>query len=173
MLFLIKLANLIDAITLWAGRVAAILILVLIALIFYNVFGRYAIGNSSVALQESEWHLLAPIAMLGIVVLMKENGHVRVDMIYENLSRSKQLLIDLFSMLVGVMVSIFMIKYSIGFVESSFQTLEGSADPGGLPGRYLLKAIIPAGFVLFALQCLANAIRHLDELIMPEANHDH
>jgi TRAP-type mannitol/chloroaromatic compound transport system permease small subunit len=30
--------------------------------------------------------------------------------------------------------------------------LEGSGDPGGLPARYILKAAIPIGFFLLALQ---------------------
>lgn len=164
MIFLTKFADVIDLITLWAGRLAAALLLVLIALIFYNVFGRYVVGNSSVAMQEIEWHLLAPIAMLGIVVLMKENGHVRVDMLYERLSRKNQLRLDAFSMLVGAVVSLFMIKYSLGFIDSSWATREGSADPGGLPGRYVLKSIIPLGFGLLALQCLSNTVRHFADL---------
>ncbi len=37
---------------------------------------------------------------------------------------------------------------------------EGSPDPGGLPYRFLLRAFIPLGFALLALQAAAQAIRH-------------
>ena len=36
---------------------------------------------------------------------------------------------------------------------------EGSANPGGIPARYVLKAMIPIGFALFFLQSLAQGIR--------------
>lgn len=156
----LKIADVIDAITRAAGRLAAVLLLLLIALVFFNVFGRYVVGGSSVWMQELEWHLMAPIALLGITVLMLEGGHVRVDMVFERLSPRTQSALDLFSMICGAVMAGLFIKYSSGFVESAWQVREGSPDPGGLPMRYVLKAMLPVCFALFGLQCCANAIRH-------------
>jgi TRAP-type mannitol/chloroaromatic compound transport system permease small subunit len=161
---LLKFADTVDLVTRMFGRAATALLLVLIALVGWNVFGRYVVGGSSVALQELEWHLLAPIALLGISVLMLENGHVRVDMLYARMPPRVQHALDLFSMLVGAVIAVLFIKYSWGFVDSAWSIREGSPDPGGLPGRWLLKAVIPASFALFGLQCLANAVRHLAAL---------
>jgi TRAP-type mannitol/chloroaromatic compound transport system permease small subunit len=36
---------------------------------------------------------------------------------------------------------------------------EGSANPGGIPARYLLKALIPLGFTLLLIQSVADLIR--------------
>ena len=156
----LALAEGIDKVTWAAGKLAVLLLLLLIALVGWNVLGRYLVGGGSVALQELEWHLLAPVALLGITLLVLEKGHVRVDMVYDKLSERTQTWLDLISMICGLVMALLFIKYSAGFVESSWSLREGSADPGGLPARYLLKAMIPAGFALFALQCLANAIRH-------------
>lgn len=157
-------ADMIDGVTRAAGKLAAFLLLALIALVGWNVVGRYLVGGGSVALQELEWHLLAPVAILGITLLVLEKGHVRVDMVYDRMPERAQVWLDLFSMIAGVVLALLFIKYSIGFVESSWSLREGSADPGGLPARYMLKAMIPAGFALFALQCLANAIRYAAKL---------
>ncbi|TCP42899.1 TRAP transporter small permease subunit [Rhodovulum marinum] len=156
----LAIADGIDRLTRLAGRLAAALLLALVALVFFNVFGRYVIGGSPVWAQELEWHLMAPIALLGITVLMLENGHVRVDMVFERLPERARHALDLFSMLVGAVIALLLIKYSLGFVDSAWSIREGSPDPGGLPGRWLLKGMIPVAFGLFALQCLANAIRH-------------
>ncbi len=156
----LPIAAVIDSMTRVAGKLATVLLLLLIALVGWNVVGRYIVGGGSVALQELEWHLLAPVALLGITLLVLEKGHVRVDMVYDKLPGRAQTWLDLVSMLCGVVMALLFIKYSAGFVESSWSLGEGSADPGGLPGRYFLKALIPIGFLLFALQCLANAIRH-------------
>lgn len=157
---LLKFADAVDAFVTAAGKLAAALLLAMVALVAWNVIGRYFIGGASVALQELEWHLLAPVALLGISSLMLENGHVRVDMAYEKFSPKMQRILDLFSMLIGVAVAILFIKYSVGFVGSSYSLSEGSPDPGGLPMRYALKALIPVCFAIFGLQCLAHAIRH-------------
>lgn len=165
---LLALADGVDAVTRLFGKLATALLLALIALVAWNVGGRYLGGGGSVALQELEWHLLGPIALLGVSVLMLEKGHVRVDMVYNRLSERAQQTLDFVSMLCGGVIAILFIKYSVGFVDSSWSLLEGSADPGGLPARYLLKATIPIGFALFALQCAANAVRHLDAILNAE-----
>ena len=164
----LALADGIDRLTRGAAVLAATLLLGLIGLVFFNVFGRYVVGGSPFWAQELEWHLMAPVALLGITVLMLEKGHVRVDMIYGKLPERAQHALDLFSMIVGCVIAILFIKYSDGFVESAWSIREGSPDPGGLPARYLVKGIIPVAFGLFALQCLANAIRHLAALTRTE-----
>lgn len=156
----VSIADAIDAFTRAIGKVATALLILLVALIGWNVLGRYVGGGASVGMQELEWHLLVPIVLIGMTVLMRENGHVRVDMFYSRMSLRTRHILDLLSMLCGVVMAILMIKYSIGFVDSSWSIGEGSPDPGGLPARYILKAMIPVGFALFALQCLANALRH-------------
>ena len=157
---LLRIADAIDSLTRAAGKLATAILLVLVALVGWNVVGRYVIGGTPIALQELEWHLLAPVALLGMSVLMLEKGHVRVDMVYDRLSPRAQNWLDFVSMLVGVVIAVLFIKYSWGYVDSAWKIGEGSPDPGGLPARYVLKAAIPAGFALFALQCAANAIRH-------------
>jgi len=152
-------ADTVDRITRFASQLAAALLLALVALIFFNVFGRYVISSSPVWAQELEWHLMAPIALLGITVLMLEKGHVRVDMLFERLPPRAQHFLDMISMLFGAIIAILFIKYSAGFVDSAWSIREGSPDPGGLPARYVVKAMIPVCFGLFALQCLANAVR--------------
>ncbi|MEM6974097.1 MAG: TRAP transporter small permease subunit [Pseudomonadota bacterium] len=158
---LLTFADLIDGLTRLAGKLAAFMLLALVLLVGGNTLGRYALGQSSIALQELEWHLLLPVALIGISVLMRENGHVRVDMVYELLGRKTQAALDCFSMLVGVLVAVLFIRYSTGFVDSAWSIDEGSPDPGGLPARWALKGLMPVCFALMALQCLANAIRHL------------
>ena len=48
---------------------------------------------------------------------------------------------------------------ALSYVAQSFGMNEGSANPGGIPARYILKSLIPIGFALFFLQSLAQGIR--------------
>jgi len=51
------------------------------------------------------------------------------------------------------------------FVSLSFTSLESSPDPGGLPYRWLLKAVIPVGFVLLSLQGLGDVLKNLGRIL--------
>lgn len=162
---LLKIADAIGALTLWTGRFATAVLLLLIALVFYNVIGRYIVGGSPIWLQEMEWHLMAPAMLLGITLLMKEAGHVRVDMLYGRMPKRMQHFVDILSMIAGTVIAVLFVKYFYGFIESAWVVREGSADPGGMPGRYLLKASLAVCFVLLALQCCANALRHAHDFL--------
>ena len=54
----------------------------------------------------------------------------------------------------------------------SYRIGEGSPDPGGLPYRFIIKAFIPAGFVLLALQSLALTLRALQPFFGGPAHPD-
>jgi TRAP-type mannitol/chloroaromatic compound transport system permease small subunit len=47
---------------------------------------------------------------------------------------------------------------SLSYVAYSWNIGEGSANPGGIPARYLLKSLIPIGFTLLFIQSIAQAI---------------
>lgn len=156
-----KWAQGLDAIVEVLGRVAAWTGLALVLVMAGNVVARYLFKIGSVATQELEWHLMAPLTLLCIAYAIKHDGHVRVDVFYSRLPNIARRLIDLFSALCALVLAILIIKISIPYVMQSYRIGEGSPDPGGLPYRFILKAMIPAGFLLFGLQSLASVLRAL------------
>ncbi len=136
-----------------SGLAASWLSLLLVLMVSTDVFLRYLFNITFVAVQELEWHLYALIFLLGSAYTLKYNAHVRVDVIYQRLSKRTRALINVVGCLIFLFPGCFLvIKTSIPFVESSWAMHEGSPDPGGLPGRYLLKAAVPLAFALTALQ---------------------
>lgn len=140
------------------GGLARFCVLALVLLVATNVILRYLFSIGPVGLQELEWHLISPIALLGLAYSMKHRADVRVDVFYERLSVKKRALVDLAGSLLTIAVGGYIAWLSIGYVEQSFHLQEGSPDPGGLPMRYLLKAFIPLGFSLLVLQGLADVM---------------
>jgi TRAP-type mannitol/chloroaromatic compound transport system permease small subunit len=125
----------------------------MVLVVCYDVFTRYLLKNSMVAVQELEWHLFAVIFLIGAAYTLKNEKHVRVDIFYVKLSKKRQAWINLLgSILFLIPFSILVIWSSQNFVINSFNIREISPDPGGLPARYLLKACIPLGFFLVLLQ---------------------
>lgn len=140
------------------GEAAAWTGLVMVLLIGFNVFARYLFAFGSVALQESEWHLMAIGALLGMSYALNQGEEVRVDVLYAGFSPRTKHVIDMVASLLLLVVSLAVVVLSIGFVMQSYSLGEGSADPGGLPLRWLLKACIPFAFLLLALQALSNLL---------------
>lgn len=151
------------------ARLATLAVLALVVLVTANVVARYAFATGAVWLQELEWHLLAPIALFGMAYTLATGDHVRVDMLYERFPPKVKHAVDLFAALVGIAVCLLLIKFSVPYVLKSFSTLEGSPDPGGLPARFALKALIPLGFVLLLVQFTAMGLRHAWHLRRPSA----
>lgn len=171
MIALKRFASAVDALNERIGIFAGWLTTVLVLVVCYDVFTRYVLNKSSIAVQELEWHLFAIIFLLGAAYTLKHDRHVRVDVLYINFSAKTKAWLNLFGSLVFLIpFSILVIWSSQDFVANSFAMGETSPDPGGLPARYILKACIPIAFFLLLLQGLSAAIRSLFAIINP--NHE-
>lgn len=152
-----------------SGRASAWLAVLLVLLVSYNVGMRYLFhSDQSVAPQELEWHLFALLFLLAAAYTFKHDEHVRVDILYQRLGVRGRAWVDfLGGLLVLLPFCLLIIISAWPFVMNAYAMGEGSPDPGGLPYRYLLKAAIPAGFMLLALQAIASILRNL-RVLRPE-----
>jgi len=164
-MFLLRLEKTINAFSDLLGKIAGILLTLLLLNVFYDVVMRYLFNDVSIGMQEMEWHLYATIFLLGVSYAIRHDGHVRVDLIYERQSPKTQAWIDLggtvifllpFTLLVGY--------YGINFVAESFEMSEQSGDPGGLPYRWLIKSMIPLAFFAMALSGIAVILRAINTI---------
>lgn len=146
------------------GLVASWCSLAIVLVMAFNVLLRYAFSTGSVAMQELEWHLMAPIALLGMSYAILKDGHVRVDVMYARKSWRYQETINAISHLLVLVFAAIMILLSIPYVEQSYKIGEISPDPGGLTHRYLLKSLIPLGFILLGIQAVGAALRAILKL---------
>ena len=154
-----RIADTLDALTERVGALAALAVLALVATMSANVLLRYGLATGSVWAQELEWHLLAPISLIGMVWALKRGEHVRVDVLYAGYSERAKAWCDVFSSLLGLVVLALLCWLSLAYVGQSWRIGEGSANPGGIPYRWALKALIPIGCGLMALQYLAETLR--------------
>lgn len=134
----------------------------MVVMVCYDVFTRYVLNSSSVAVQELEWHVFSMIFLLGAAYTLKADSHVRVDVLYTRFSPKGKAWVNFMgSVLFLIPFSILVIWTSWNFVRSSYMMGETSPNPGGLPARYALKACIPAGFFLLLLQGISLTFQSL------------
>ncbi len=135
--------------TQWLENLTIGLLLLTIFNVFIDVVLRYAFNNSSIALQEMEWHLFSSLFLLGISYTLQSDAHVRVDIFYANLTQKKQALINMIGFVICILPISFLITYyGIDFSYSAYEINETSGDPGGLTHRFIIKSIIPISFTL-------------------------
>ena len=145
-----------------AEGILAILLLLMVLNVTFDVIMRYFFHNSSVAMQELEWHLFAVILLLGISAGLKEEAHVRVDFLYERFSERGKAVINIVGTLVFLLpLALLITAGSYTFVHDSWMIGEISEDPGGLPCRWLIKGMIPLSFAFLMLTALGYILRNI------------
>ncbi|MBU4566061.1 MAG: TRAP transporter small permease subunit [Desulfarculus sp.] len=155
-----RFANGIDKINEYVGRFVSWITALLVLVVFADVVMRYVFQISFVFTQELEWHLFGFIFLIGAGYTLLHDGHVRVDIIYQKLGSKAQAWINFIGCLFFLFPGCFLVVFtSLGFVENSFAIFEGSPDPGGVPLRFILKSMIPLGFILVWLQGLSLFIK--------------
>ncbi|QGM21858.1 TRAP transporter small permease subunit [Spiribacter sp. 2438] len=159
----------IDRLTDWVGFALRWLALALVAVGVINVVGRYlgaqlGMQLSSNALLEFQLQAFSVIFLLGASYLLRHDGHIRVDILNNQLKPRTRAWIDLVGT-VGFLLPfcLVMIHFSVDFVVRSWSRLEVSPNPGGLP-LYPIKTMLLVAFVLLLLQGISHAIKCLDRL---------
>ena len=150
-----RIESLIDTV----GRATLYLTLVMIGLVATNVLLRYAFSFGSVWGQELEWHLLAAVILFGMSYALQRGDNVRVDVFYADFKSRTKFFVNVGSGLLTLAIALLFIKLSWGYVMQSYSIGETSADPGGIPMRWAVKALIPIGFGLLALQQIGALMR--------------
>jgi TRAP-type mannitol/chloroaromatic compound transport system permease small subunit len=151
----------IDRFTERTGTRLAWLCLALAVITFTVVLLRYGLGIGSIAVQESATYLHAMVFMLGNAFTLKRDGHVRVDIFYRRMNSRQQAWVNSVGCIVFLLpICLFLVGISWHFVSEAWRIGEGSADPGGIHGVFLLKTLIPVMAVSLFLQGLAELARN-------------
>lgn len=169
MTFLRLVCRWIDTLNTWVGRGVSWITFIVVVVVFVDVVMRYAFKTSFVFVQELEWHLFSFIFLMGAGNTLLKDGHVRVDIFYQRLSLRNRAWINLIGVIFFLIPGCYLIILtSSKFVYNAWSVMEGSPDPGGIPYRYLIKACIPAGFVLVLLQGISLGIKSFLTIIGKE-----
>jgi len=165
--FLNLLKTLIDAI----GGLCSIVMMLMVLNVFYDVVMRYFFNDVSIAMQELEWHLFAVMFMFGIGYTLKEDGHVRVDIIYDQMSKKTQAIINLVgSLLFALPFTLLILYFSWDYAHEAYLMGEGSADPGGLPHRWIIRSVIPLSSIYLLICLLYVVLTQIQNLSTPTTN---
>lgn len=159
--FLNFLKTIIDAV----GSLCSVLMILMILNVFYDVVMRYFFNDVSIAMQELEWHLYGAMFMFGIGYTLKEDGHVRVDVIYDQLSKKSKAIINILgSLFFALPFTLLILYFSWDYALEAYSMNEGSADPGGLPYRWIIRSVIPVSSIYLLICILYVVLNQINSL---------
>lgn len=145
----------------WIGNVvvtSAVILFILV--IFSNVILRYVFNTSFVFMSELEWHIFAFVFLMGAGYTLLHEGHVRVDIFYSLMDRKKKALVNFIGVFFFLIPSCYVVlTTTIPWAIVSYQIGEVSIDPGGIPARFIIKAVLPLGYFLMLIQGLILGIK--------------
>ena len=158
---LLAFADAVDRLTEAIGQALKWLVLAARLISAGNALFRYTFHNSPNAWLEIQWYLFGAMFLLAAGYALKHEEHVRVDVVFSRLNPRQQAWVDVFGTILFLMPAAILIGWmSIPSVVNSFRIGEMSSDAGGLL-RWPMKATIPLGFGLLALQGIAEIIKKL------------
>lgn len=161
MRYLLALCRAIDQLNAAVGTLASCAVLIACLISAGNAISRYTFSISSNAWLEIQWYLFGVMFLFGAAYTLKNNGHVRVDILYSRLSPRQAAWLDLFGGILFLMPAVVIIGWmSWPFFLDSYTIREMSNNAGGLP-RWPAKFLMPVGFGLLALQGLSEIVKRI------------
>lgn len=160
---LIRIEEFFNQINRKAGKILAVILVLMTLNVFCDVVMRYFFHNSSVGMQEMEWHLFSIVILFGVSVSLLDEAHVRVDFLYDRFSAKKKAIINIAGTIFFLLPLALLILFgSFDFVNDAYQIKEISEDPGGLPFRWIIKGMIPLAFLFLIFTAVGYTVKNIN-----------
>ncbi|WP_372839477.1 TRAP transporter small permease subunit [Phaeovulum sp.] len=151
----------VDRMNEFIGKAVSWLILVAVLVSATNAVIRKVFSVSSNAWLEMQWYLYGAAFLLAAAYTLKQNEHVRIDIVYGMFSRRVQHWIDLLGHTLFLMPFVLAMLWMLTpYVLKSMLNGEVSTNAGGLL-IWPAKSLLLIGFLLLALQGVSEIIKKI------------
>ena len=158
---LLKLSGVIDAINTQIGKWVAWAILAAVAVSAVNATVRKVFDMSSNSWLELQWVLFSAVFLLCASWTLRDNEHIRIDIVNNQLPRGLRNTIELIGHTFFLLpLTIVILVTGIPFFTGSFVINEQSTNAGGLP-QWPAKSLIMIGFGMLLAQCISELIKRV------------
>lgn len=146
--------------------------LVLLALSMgYEVFSRYAFGQPTIWAFELSYMLMGTAFMMSIAYAIREDQHVRMDILYASMRHRWRATIDMGAYLLLIPALAWILTGMIDYFHRSFVIRERSAISAWDPAVWPLKFILMLAVEIILFRVLLTVIENLATLVGREKPH--
>jgi len=158
---LLSLSKVIDAINVQIGRWCAWAILLAVAVSAINAVVRKAFDMSSNAWLELQWVLFSVVFLLCASWTLRDNEHIRIDIVNNLLPRWLRNTIELIGHAFFLLpLAIVLVVTGVPFFIKSYELNEQSGNAGGL-AQWPTKSLVMIAFALLLAQGISELIKRV------------
>lgn len=151
-----KASHILDGILGSFSSLACALLIFIMLAVCAEIVMRYFLNAPILWVVEISEVILLYITFLGAAWLLRREGHVRIDMLLTRLPPKPQVLLNIITSTIGVLMWLALTWYSIVVTLDLFQRGVLTPTVLHLP-RFAIILIIPVGSLLLAIQFLRRA----------------
>ena len=158
---LLSLSKVIDAINVQIGRWCAWAILLAVGVSAINAVVRKAFDMSSNAWLELQWVLFSVVFLLCASWTLRDNEHIRIDIVNNLLPRWLRNTIELIGHAFFLLpLAIVLVVTGVPFFIKSYELNEQSGNAGGL-AQWPTKSLVMIAFALLLAQGISELIKRV------------
>ncbi len=157
---------LLERVSLGSGVIAGLLIAPLVVVTCTEVFSRYVLGSPTAWAYELGYMGMGAHFLLGAAYTLRAKGHIRIDLFYQAYPERVKAGFDLLAY--SLLMLPFCIWMVMGFWEYTVEAYQWGETTGASawnPPLWPFRAILLTGFMLLAIQILAEITRCLGVLV--------
>ena len=156
----------IDRLSTVVGVLAAWLLAPLVIALCYEVVARYVFNAPTIWAYELAYLLTGSGWMLGMAYALARGAHIRIDVVYLQLSPRKRALVDLFAYVVLLLPFLIWVtdKLDDRAIEA-FRSSERTGQSAWNPPIWPFRAMFFVSFAVLTLQVAAETIRAAGTLL--------
>ena len=152
--------NFLEKISIISEYITKYFFYIMFILVIVNILLRYIFNINFIFMQELVMYLHAFIFLFGISICLKENSHVRIDVFSNKLDAEVKKYIEVLGTVFFIIpFCLFVLYESTPIIIRSWEMLESSGEPGGLPFIYILKSAIYVFASLLLIQALGRLVK--------------
>ena len=152
--------NFLEKISIISEYITKYFFYIMFILVIVNILLRYIFNINFIFMQELVMYLHAFIFLFGISICLKENSHVRIDVFSNKLDAKVKKYIEILgTVFLIIPFCLFVLYESTPIIIRSWEMLESSGEPGGLPFIYILKSAIYVFASLLLIQALGRLVK--------------
>ena len=159
--------HVIDKISEWAGRIASYLVLLMIAILIYEIIVRSIFGKPTLWGYEMAGMLFGVYCIVVGAYTHKLDGHVRMDVFFGKWRPRTKARAEVVTSFLTIGFLVIFLWLSVSNAWESWALLEYSGSAWG-PPLFPLKTMICIGVLLLLLQAVVHFIRNLKAAVTGE-----
>ena len=160
-----SLVRAIDGLSRACGAIAAALVLLLIALMLYDVMMRYVFNAPTLWGFEVNTFLMGAAFILSVGYALSHDAHVRVDLLYTPETRGRMKWVDLIGFTVFMLPATTWITIGLwNYFHEAYRTGERSGGSAWNPVLWPFRFVLFAGMLMLLLQVIAEIIRRIYQI---------